>query len=423
MRKCLALVLVSALYFYVSISLAADWPQWQGQARNNISTEQNLLQSWESFKPKLLWTYRDTGAGYSGPAVVGNRAFIMGVQNGAEAMIALDIESGKQVWAAPLGKLFGNNWGDGPRGTPTVDGGMVYGISGSGDLVCLNAANGKENWKVSLAKDLEGKVMKIWGFTESPLIDGDKVVCSPGGPKGTLAALDKKTGKVLWRSTEITDEASYASMVKGKIGEQEIYIQMSAAGLIGVDPATGKKLFAEKVGVNGIAIIPTPVVSGNKVYVTSDYGTGCALVELTSSSGRLASKVLYEKKVMQNHHGGVVLLDGMIYGCTGNSNGRAKWICQNLETGDAVWESDNFTQSGSITFAGNRLYCYGQNDGTVTLVEPNQKAWTEKGRLTLPEMTKLPRKSGKIWTHPVVSNGKLFLRDLDLVFCFDVSAK
>ena len=199
---------------------------------------------------------------------------------------------------------------------------------------------------------------------------------------------------------------------------------MTAGGLVGVDANTGKKLFSEKVGVNGIAIIPTPIFHDNKVYVTSDYGTGCGLVTLTPTDSGIVSKIVYENKVMENHHGGVVLLDGHIYGASGNCNNRAaRWKCQNLLTGEAKWESEKLNQTGSLTFAGGRLYIYGQNDGTVVLVEPSTKEWVETGRFKIPETTKIERQSGKIWTHPVVSNGKLFLRDFDLVFCFDVSSK
>ena len=416
-------VLFATTFSLVSFSMADDWPQWRGPNRNNISSEKNLLQSWPATGPKLLWTFKDAGVGYSGPAIVGNNLFMMGVQNESESIFALDTNTGKQLWSTPIGKPYTNKWGGGPRSTPTFDSGKVYGISGEGDLICVDSKSGKKEWLVSLAKELEGKVMKIWGFSESPLIDGDKLVCSPGGSKGSIAALDKNTGKVLWRSTEITDEASYSSIIKAKVGKHDVYIQMTAGGLQGIDANTGKKLFSEKVGVNGIAIIPTPIFHDNKVYVTSDYGTGCGLVSLTPTESGITSKIVYENKVMQNHHGGVILIDGNIYGASGNCNDRAaRWKCQDLLTGEAKWESEKLNQTGSITYAGKRLYIYGQNDGTVVLVEPTPKEWIETGRFKIPETTKIERQSGKIWTHPVVSNGKLFLRDFDLVFCFDVTA-
>lgn len=424
MHRITALFLTTFTFLCVSPTHGEDWPQWRGANRDCISTEKGLQQSWGANGPKLLWTFRNAGVGYSGPAVVGETLFMMGVQNESESIFSLDTNTGKQLWSTPIGKPYPNKWGGGPRGTPTVDSGKVYGISGEGDLICVNAKSGKKEWLVSLAKDLEGKVMKIWGFSESPLVDGNKVVCSPGGKKGSIAALDKTTGKVLWRSTDITDEASYSSIIKAKVGKLDVYIQMTAGGLVGVDANTGKKLFAEKVGVNGIAIIPTPIFHDNKVYVTSDYGTGCALVQLTPSDSGIQAKVVYENKVMMNHHGGVVLFNGHIYGASGNCNDRsARWKCQNLATGEMKWESEKLNQTGSLTMAGGRIYLYGQNDGNVVLLDPNTKEWTETGRFKIPETTKLERQSGKIWTHPVVSNGKLFLRDLDLVFCFDVSSK
>ncbi len=404
--------------------MAEDWVQWRGSNRDNISNEKNLQKSWGQSGPNLIWTFREAGIGYSGPAIVGEFLYMMGVQNNSETIFSLDTKTGKQAWSTPIGTPYPNKWGGGPRSTPTFDAGKVYGISGQGDLICIDAKSGKKEWLVSLAKELEGKVMKIWGFSESPLVDGNKVVCSPGGAKGSMAALDKNTGKVIWRSTEITDEASYSSIIKAKVGKYDVYIQMTAGGLIGVDSNTGKKLFSEKVAVNGIAIIPTPIFHDNKIFVTSDYGSGCGLVALTPSDSGISSKVVYENKLMQNHHGGVILFDGHIYGASGNCNDRgARWKCLNLLSGEAKWESEKLNQTGSLTMAGGRLYIYSQNDGTVVLVDPTPSEWKETGRFKIPETTKLDRQSGKIWTHPVVSNGKLFLRDQDLVFCFDVSSK
>jgi outer membrane protein assembly factor BamB len=423
MFRFASFLVTTVTFVFVSTSHGDDWPQWRGPNRDCVSNEKNLLQSWSGTGPKLLWTFRDAGDGYSGPAVVGDQLFMMGVQKDTETIFSLDTKTGKPLWSTAIGKPYPNKWGGGPRSTPTFDSGKVYGISGEGDLICVDAKSGKKEWLVSLAKELEGKVMKIWGFSESPLVDGNKVVCSPGGPKGSIAALDKNTGKVIWRTTEITDEASYSSIIKAKVGKHEVYIQMTAGGLVGVEANTGKKLFAEKVAVNNIAIIPTPIFFDNKVYVTSDYGTGCGLVELTPSDSGIKLKVVYENKVMQNHHGGVILHKGHIYGASGNCNDRsARWKCQDVATGEMKWESEKLNQTGSITMAGGRIYLYGQNDGTVVLIDPNTKDFTETGRFKIPETTKKERQSGKIWTHPVVSNGKLFLRDLDLVFCFDVSS-
>jgi outer membrane protein assembly factor BamB len=398
---------------------AADWPQWQGPKRDNISTETGLLKSWPDQGPKLAWTFTELGVGYSGPAIVGDKLYIMGGVENKEWLFAIDTASGKQLWRCEIGALYPNNYGDGPRGTPTVDGDRVYCIGGQGNLLCADASSGERVWMVRLKEDLGGEVMSRWGFTESPLIDGDHLICTPGGSRGAMAALNKKTGDVVWRSEGVRDKASYASMVPTDFGGTHEYVQLTGSGLIGVAAKDGKLLWRQTVVINGTAMVPTPIVKDEYVYATTDYNAGCALIKL-SNGGDIKSEVVYTNKKMQNHHGGVVLIDGHIYGWSGNTNGRGQWECQNLLTGDVVWQSNKFAQAGSLTCADGHLYCYGQTDGTVVLVEPSKEGWKEHGRFTIPRQTEIPRKQGHIWTHPVVANGKLYLRDQELLFCYVV---
>lgn len=198
----------------VGLAAAADWPQWRGPDRSGVSKETGLLKSWPKEGPARLWTYKNLGIGYSGPAIVGDRLYTMGARDEVTYVIALDVNKGTELWSAKVGPIFtyaGNSWGDGPRSTPTIDGDHLYSLDANGELVCLETAKGKEIWRKNLAKDLGGEMMTEWGFSESILIDGDKLICTPGGDKGTLAALDKKTGAVLWRSTELKNKAPYSS--------------------------------------------------------------------------------------------------------------------------------------------------------------------------------------------------------------------
>jgi outer membrane protein assembly factor BamB len=201
----MALVLVSS--FDARLIRAEDWPQWQGPDRTNVSKETGLLKTWPKDGPKLLWTFEKAGVGYSGPAVVGDRLYTMGGREDTSYVFAIDVKSGKEIWNCPIGKLFKNGYGDGPRSTPTVDGDFLYALDAQGELICVEIASGKKRWAVNLEKDLKGEMMSGWGYSESPLVDGDQVVCCPGGKEGTVAALDKKTGKVLWRSKELTDNS------------------------------------------------------------------------------------------------------------------------------------------------------------------------------------------------------------------------
>jgi outer membrane protein assembly factor BamB len=399
---------------------AADWPQWRGPARDDVSKETGLLKAWPKDGPKLLWTFDGAGIGYSGPAIAGDYLYTLGADEKDDLAIALDVRSGNKVWATPVGPYVHNDYGSGPRSTPTIDGEHVYVLSSAGHLACLKADDGTKVWSVDLIDDLGGGRPR-WNYAESPLVDSDQVVCTPGGGKGTLAALDKKTGKVLWRSEELTDAAAYSSIVAGEVGGIRQYVQMTTGGVVGVAPKDGKLLWRQRLGVNGVAIIPTPIVHQNYVYVTSDYGAGCGLVKLTAQGGALKSEVVYHNNNMQNHHGGVVLVEGAVYGWSGNANGgRGPWLCQDFRTGNVVWKDERFKQAGSLTCADGRLYCCGQDDGTAVLIEPNKRGWKEHGRFTIPRHSPRREYRNNVWTHPVVANGRLYLRDQELLFCYDV---
>ena len=404
-----------------------DWPQWRGPNRDDVSRETGLLQDWPEGGPKLLWTYEKAGAGFSGPAVVGDVLYTLGARDDKEWLYALDVNGPRQLWEAEVGPLLVNGWGDGPRGTPAVDDGRVYALGGQGRLVCVDASTGKEVWAKSLKDDFGG-AQGFWGFTESPLVDGDQVVCTPGGAKGTVAALDKRTGAPRWQTKELTDKASYASLVAADFGGVRQYVVMTPEHVAGVAPGDGKLLwsFARK---GPIAAIPTPIVSGDLVFVTSSYNAGCVLLRVQSEGGKFWAEEVYREdpkfERMVNHHGGVVLVDGYLYGYSDGKHPKAepkRWLCQEFKTGKILWESKALGK-GALTCADGRLYCYSEEDGTAVLAAASPKGWEEHGRFTIPQKTKLKRKSGLIWTHPVVANGRLYLRDQDLLFCYDVKGR
>jgi outer membrane protein assembly factor BamB len=342
----------------------------------------------------------------------------MGARDGSEYLFELDSNTGKEVWSTRIGTLFENGWGDGPRGTPTVDGERVYAISGDGDLICVEAGTGKKRWELNLQRNLCGRMMSGWGHTESPLVDGDMVVCTPGGAQGTLAALDKKTGVVLWRSKELTDPAAYSSIIIAEVAGIRQYVQMTADGVVGVAARDGRLLWHSGQSANPTAVIPTPIFHDGYVYVTSGYGAGCGLMKLTAHAGGVTAHTIYSNRVMKNQHGGVVLVGGHVYGYSDGDG----WVCQDFKTGKPVWTERRRLGKGSLTCAENHLYCYSEDDGTVVLIEATPTGWQESGRFKIRMQTGVPRKSGHIWTHPVVANGRLYLRDQNLIFCFDVKA-
>jgi outer membrane protein assembly factor BamB len=431
---CLAAVGLSAL--------AADWPQWRGPDRTDVSKETGLLKAWPKGGPPLLWKFTGAGVGFSGPAVVGDRLYTVGAREEIEYVVALDVSTGKEVWHTKLGAIFtfeDNRWGDGPRSTPTVDGDHVYALGGQGELVCLHVKDGKEVWRKNLIKDFGGRYMHStealhWGYCESPLVDGDKLVCCPGGPQGLMVALNKLTGAVIWRSTDLKDEATDSSIMPADIGGVRQYVQSTYKGegqggsVVGVSAKDGKLLWVfPNARYDIYAVVPTPIVKDSLVYVTAGYSAGCNLLKITKDGAAFKAEDLYSsrsQKVMQNEHGGVVLVGGYVYGY---SDGKG-WVCQEFKTGKLVWnEKNQLDGKGSLTCADGHLYLY-SDEGVAALIKATPMGWEESGRFDLPEKSKVPelRKTSRtagIWTHPVVANGRLYLRDQDLLFCFDVRDK
>jgi outer membrane protein assembly factor BamB len=405
-----SLVLLAAIASFTVSGLAADfdWPQWRGPDRDGVSKESGLLKSWPAEGPKRLWLFENAGTGYSAPAIVAGKLFTMGTRDSSEIVLALDANTGKELWSASVGGIFNEKRGSGPRGTPTVNGNRVYAMSGMGNLACINIADGKIVWQQRMS-DLGGEVPH-WGYTESVLVDGLHVICTPGGSKGTLAALDKETGKVAWRSAEFTDEAQYSSIVPAKINGSPQYVQLTMKSIAGIAAKDGRMLW--KCPWPGrTAVVPTPIVRDDLVYVTSGYGVGCKQIKI-GPSHEVAT--VYENRVMKNHHGGVILVGDYLYG-----HADAGWTCQNFKTGEEVWNHRDFGK-GAIGYADGMLYCVEEGNGTVALVEASPTGWKEHGRLKLAPQTKIRTPEGRIWTHPVISNGKLYLRDQDLIYCYDV---
>ncbi|MFM1941891.1 MAG: hypothetical protein RI897_873 [Verrucomicrobiota bacterium] len=410
--RCTPLAVAGLVLFAVE-SRSGDWPQWRGPDRTDLSEEKGLLGSWPDGGPKRAWLYAQAGKGYSGPAIVGGKLLIMGSEvvegKEMEVMMALDAEKGGKLWSAPLTPLFDNRWGHGSRGTPSVEGGMVYGMTGNGTLVCVQLADGKEVWRVSMTEDLGGEVPG-WGYTESVLVDEGRVICTPGGSKGTMAALEAKTGKVLWRSGGFTEGAQYASPIVVTHGGVRQYVQLTMKVLAGVDAKDGKLLW-QSDWPGRTAVIPTPIERDGYVYITSGYGVGCKLVKL----GGAMPEDVYQNREMKNHHGGVILLGDYVYG---HSDG-VDWVCQNFKTGEVKWTSDKLGK-GAIGYADGHFYCVDEGSGTVVLIEASPEGWNEKGRFTLDPQSSIRERSGRIWTHPVISNGRLYLRDQEYIYCFDV---
>ena len=389
--------------------LSADWPQWRGAGRVGHSPDTSILAPWPKSGPKQAWVFKDAGIGYSSFSIVGTRLFTMGARQESEQVICLDATTGKELWATSLGPVYENNWGDGPRSTPTVDGDHLYALSATGILACLNIKDGTEVWKVDVVKSLGGE-LQGWGYTESVLIDGDHVICTPGGQQGTMAALHKKTGAVVWQSSKLKGPAQYSSPIRIEVNGQPQYAQLLMNKVVGIAPKDGALLW-ETSFPGRVAVIPTLVFHDNSVYATAGYGTGCQMIKLDGAE----PEVVYEEKSITNHHGGVIVVDGKIYG----HSDKGGWTCQDFLTGKIEWQDESLGK-GTCTYAAGHLICVDENDGTVVLATAKPDKWQEISRFKLAPQTSLRKKEGRIWSHPVVVNGRLYLRDQDLIFCYNV---
>ncbi len=404
---------------------AFDWPQWQGSDRTAVSKETGLLKEWAKEGPPLAWKSTGLGGGYSAPAIAGGRIFGMSNRGDDEVVWALSEKDGKELWVSRLGPAFKQQAPQGKEGpgcTPTVDGELLYVEGLVGDVACLQAKDGKVVWQHSLKTDFGGRI-PMWSFRESPLVDGNKVICTPGAEDAALVALDKLTGKTLWKSQVANIKgAAYASPIAVDFEGQRQYVQFTAKGVVGVAASDGKFLWRYDKPANGMGInCSTPIYHDGMVFAASAYGGGGGLVKLSKDgNGGVKAEEVYSTRKMQNHHGGMILLDGCLYGANGGNEG-GYLICLEFKTGNVLWDgrddAEHRAPKGSIALADGRLY-YRTEKGTMLLIEPSPKEYLERGRFEQPDRTSQPA-----WAHPVIANGKLYLRDQDLLLCYDVKAK
>jgi outer membrane protein assembly factor BamB len=412
--RCLLMFSAVAGCFLAAASVqAADWPQWRGPNRDGKSADTGLLQEWPAGGPKLAWRATGLGTGYANMSVANGRLFTMGDKDDAGYVLALDPADGRILWTAKVGAAGGPDPGQWnyacPRCTPTVSGDLVFALNEWGEMVCVTAADGKEQWRKDLRRDFGGKP-PTWGYSESPLVDGEQVMVTPGGQQGAMVALDRKTGRLLWQSKDFTDDAHYSSIVPAEIGGVRQYVQLTAASVVGIAAKDGTVLWqAPRKG--SVAVIPTPIVDGNLVYVTSGYNAGSNLFKVTADGGKFTAEQVYANRAMANQHGGVVKVGDYLYGYS-DSRGLA---CQDFQTGEIVWAEKAKVKKGSVSYADGMLYCREEDSGTMILVPATPAGYQEKGRFPQPDRAK-----EKAWPHPTIANGKLYLRDQDVLLCYDV---
>lgn len=453
-RSCrwLALAIAGCCCLFTTSASAADWPQWRGPNRDGKSADTGLLKQWPENGPPLAWRIDNLGGGEAGPAIAAGRIFIMSNRDEEEVVWALSEKDGSEIWVTPLGPAFpqrASQAREGPGCTPTVDGERLYVEGLGGNVACLRVNDGKILWQRSMTEDFGGGA-PMWSYRESPLVDGDRVIVTPGGPDAMLVALNKLTGETIWKS-KLPDSptgeseapagpgggrggfggrrggfgggggAAYASPIAIDFSGQRQYVQLTARALIGVAASDGEFLWrydkpANRMGIN----CATPLFHDGMVFASSAYGAGGGLVKLSKGAeGVVKAEEVYATMDMQNHHGGMILFDGYLYGASGGNEGGAL-ICLDFQTGKVLWdqrESVGRRAKGSLALADGMLY-YRMEDGTIILIEPDPKQYTERSRFQQPDRTRLPA-----WAHPVIANGKLYIRDQDVLLCYDIKAK
>ena len=428
-RNLLLVAMSLSLFFSASaaakekkVSTTGDWPQWRGPERDNLSRETGLNTDWEAKAPKLIWTAEGLGNGFASVAISDGKIYTTGNLENGQGVIAIDAANGKVLWSRSFTEGIPKHSYPGSRSTPTVDGDRLYVVSSDGMIVCLKTASGELVWKRHFKDDWGGRMMSGWGYAESPLVDGEKLICTPGADNAMMVALNKMTGEEIWRSEvpKIGDRgksgAGYASAVISEAVGVKQYVQVIGRGVVSVDAEDGKFLWGYNGVANGTANIPTPIVQGDYVFCSTGYGTGSALLKISKDADVVVAEEVYflPARTMENHHGGMVLVDGYIY--CGHKHNNGFPTCLEMETGKIVWGGARGPGSGSaaVTYYDGHLVFRYQN-GEVALIEATPEGMNLKGVFKA-DVVKSPS-----WAHPVVVGGRLYLREQDKLMCYDLN--
>lgn len=422
-RRLLAAVSLITMASVPLCARADDWPTFRGLQRTAVAPDTGLLQKWPAGGPKLTWETTGAGRGYASLAIAGDAIVTLGdvpssadSEDGDEYLACFDRASGKHRWKTRTGPAWmrGKDSWQSSRSTPTIDGDRVYALTAYGELICCGMASGAERWRKNLYSDFEGNKADGWGYSESVLIDGDRLVCTPGSSKATMVALDKQTGELIWKAARPYDRgAGHASIVVAEVGGTRIYVQSTGSGPFAVRASDGKVLWTYDIE-RTTAVIPTPIVRGDLVFFVAGYKRGGALLrQVVDSDGQIRCEEVYPLKVdLANKHGGVVLVGDHLYG---DSEDAGIPYCAELQTGKTLWKKrGSGKRSVSVAAADGRLYLR-YSDGTMVLAAADPEAYVETSSFKIPGSGARPS-----WSHPVIVDGKLYLREHDRILCYDV---
>ncbi len=412
---------LSALLFCLTAvqATADEWPTFRGADRTGVAPDTNLLEQWPADGPKLIWEATGAGRGYADVAISGGRLYTLGdalstADDVDEYLTCFDLSDGKQLWRSKTGSPWNAGQADwqSSRSTPTVDGDRVYVISPDGKLFCCDT-EGVGKWKVDLKAKYGGKKAEMWGYSESVLIDGDNLVCTPGGPANTMLALNKMTGEKVWSTPRENDRgAGHASIVISEVGSTRVYVQTTGSGAMGVRASDGELLWIYDIEKT-TAVAPTPIVRDDLVFFAAGYGRGGALLrQVAHGDGVKVDEVYPLNPKLTNKHGGIVLVGDHLYG---DSDDRGTPFCADLMTGEVKWKSrGSGRKSASFLAADGHLYIRYSN-GVMSLVKADPESFEEVSHFKVPGSGDRPS-----WAHPVIVDGRLYLREGDSIFCYSI---
>ncbi|MBN2088260.1 PQQ-like beta-propeller repeat protein, partial [candidate division KSB1 bacterium] len=408
------ILLILTLCFLLSGNMdAADWPQWRGINRDAKSPETGLLKKWPAGGPKLLWKLENLGGGYSSVSIAKGTIYLTSIEEKQGYLTAIDLK-GNIKWKKNYGPAWSKSFPE-SRTAPTIDGNQIYLVSGMGKVVCMNAMTGAEMWAVDAFQKYKGEYHS-WGIAESPLIVDNKVIATPGGKEATMVALDKTNGKTIWKTASLDELSSYCSPLLIERGGKKIIVTQLEKSFVGVDASDGKVLWTDPYDSyqdDPKAINPvTPVYADGKIYITSGYDDGGALYELSADGTIITRK--WTDETLDTHHGGVVLVDGYLYGSNWLSNRKGNWVCLEWATGKVMYEQE-WHNKGPIIYADGMLYCYDEKDGNFALVRPHPQ------KFEVVSSFKVPFGSGPHWAHPVISDKRLYIRHGDALMVYDIA--
>ena len=391
-----------------------EWPCFHGVNRTIKSAETGLLKEWPEQGPELLWTATGLGKGYSSVSIAGGLIFTAGMTDKQTYVLAYDLK-GRQVWKMPNGKAWETTMSharsyNGSRSTPTYDDGIVYHLGETGRLAAFDYKTGKELWFLDLREAFDAEIPK-YGYCESVLVDGDRLYCCPAGEKGFMACLDKRDGSIIWTSGDIPGTVGFSSPILSDTGGNRQLINMTSTSVYGVDPKTGKLIWSSEYKNQRSNNATDTIFYDGHVFVSSGYGKGSALIKLKTSGARVSPETVWQTDLMDNHHGGVILHDGYLYGAGHESRG---WFCLDLMTGKEVWKARG---KGSLVYADNMFY-FLEEKGTMKLVRATHEKYDEISSFDVPEGGE-----GMHWAHPVVCGGRLYVRHDDKLFVYDIGSK